>query len=167
MSGRWSVRGPARWWILGVLLAGLVALAPLVARAQGGDRPRGDRLLLGFTLRATGPTTTAGTFVASGAIRASGESAVERLTVVPLGRGDRGRLSGTQSFTSPEGTIVTRFRGTAHAISTAHQWGEGRFRIVRATGAYEGLRGGGRFTIVVNRETNVLIGTEEGRVRRR
>jgi hypothetical protein len=157
----------ARWLLLGVLLIGIVGSAPLVALADGGGQARGERLLLGFTLRATGPTTTAGTFVASGAVRGAGDSTVEDLAVVPIGRHDRGRLSGTQRFTSSRGTIVTRFRGIAHAISTPHQWGEGRFRIVEATGAYSGLTGGGRFRLVVNRTTNQLIGTETARVHRR
>ncbi len=165
MAGRFSVRGAVRWWVVGVVIAAIAALAPLVAVADGG-RERGERLLIGSVLRATGPTTTAGTFVASGAIAASGESTVEHLTVTPLGQGDRGRLSGTQAFTSAQGTIVTRFRGIASAISTPNQWGEGRWRIVRATGDYAGLRGGGRFTIVVNLEANQLIGTATGRVRR-
>jgi hypothetical protein len=155
-----------RWIVLGALVAGVVALLPLVATAAGGDARRGERLLLGSSLRLTGPTTTAGTFVASGAVRASGESTVEHLAVTPLGEGDRGRLNGTQTFTTARGTIVTHFRGTASAISTPNQWGEGRWRIVRATGEYAGLRGGGRFTIVVNLEANALIGTATGRVRR-
>jgi hypothetical protein len=52
-------------------------------------------------------------------------------------------------------------------ISTNHQWGRGHFRIVDATGDYAGLRGHGRFTLVVNRTTNQLIGTEVARVVRR
>jgi hypothetical protein len=165
VAGRFGVRGALRWWVVGAVIAAVAALAPLVALADGGGRHPGERLLLGSVLRATGPTTTAGTFVASGAVRASGESTVEHLTVVPLGHHDRGRLSGTQTFTTERGTIVTRFRGVASAISTPHQWGEGRFRIVRATGDYAGLRGGGRFTIVVDLESNQLIGTATARVR--
>jgi hypothetical protein len=162
------MRVRVRWIVLGALIAAVAALVPLAALADEGDhaRARGERLLLGSTLRATGPTTTAGTFVASGAVQAAGESFVEDLRVVPLGVGDRGRLSGTQSFTSPQGTIVTRFRGIASAISTPHQWGEGRFHIVRATGEYAGLRGAGSFRIVVNARANQLIGTGTARVRR-
>ena len=160
MSHRSIVRTPMRWLLLGALATGVVALAPFGASAGEGQRPRGERLMLGFTLSATGPTTTAGTFVASGAVQGAGDSTVERLAVVPFGTQDRGHLSGIQRFTTSTGTIVTRFRGTAHAISTNHQWGRGHFKIVDATGAYAGLRGIGRFTLVVNRTTNQLIGTE-------
>ena len=173
VSKRWIVQMPTRWLMLGVMVAGIMALVPLVAFAHGGDgardgdRGRGERLMLGFTLSATGPTTTAGSFVASGSIQGAGESTVERLSVIPFGARDRGHLSGIQRFTTPQGTIVTRFRGTAHAISTNHQWGRGHFRIIDATGDYAGLRGTGRFTLVVNRTTNQLIGTEVARTFRR
>jgi hypothetical protein len=50
-------------------------------------------------------------------------------------------------------------------VSDPHQYGQGRFRIVAATGAYEGLRGSGEFTIVVDAAGNRLIGTETGRIR--
>lgn len=167
MSKPSILRVMTRWVVLVALAAAVVALAPLGASAREGERPRGDTLMLGFTLSATGPTTTAGTFVASGAIEGAGTSTVEGLMVVPFGNRDRGHLSGVQRFTTSTGTIVTRFRGTAHAISTDHQWGRGHVTIVDATGAYAGLRGAGQFTLVLNRTTNQLIGTEVVRTFRR
>jgi len=167
MSKQWIVRGRTRWVLLAALVTAMVAQAPLGALAKDGDRPDGERLMLGFTLSATGPTTTAGTFVASGAVQGAGESTVERLTIVPFGNRDRAHLTGVQRFTTATGTIVTRFRGIAHAISTNHQWGRGSFRIIDATGDYAGLRGSGRFTLVANRTTNQLIGTEVARTFRR
>jgi hypothetical protein len=149
--------------VLALLVLAALATAPVVALARGGEHERRERLVLGFTLHFTGPTTTAGSFIASGAVKAAGESAVEDLSLVPFGSEDRARLSGTQRFSTPEGVLVTRFRGIAHDISTPHQWARGSFRIVEATGQYAGLRGNGAFTIVVDAETNQLIGTEVGR----
>jgi len=144
------------------LVTGAVAAVPVVALAwSGGDRD----LLIGFDLRFTGMTTTAGTFVASGAVDDAGASRVDGLTLVPFGHRDQARLSGTQTFAGAEGTIVTRFEGVASDVSELHQYGQGRFRIVAGTGAYAGARGRGEFTIVVDAAGNRLIGTEEGRVR--
>jgi hypothetical protein len=150
--------------ILGAFLAGVLAIAP-VALAGGDGNKHGGQFALGFNLHFTGPDSTAGTFVISGALRDSGTSTVEDLAVEPLGRGDRGRLSGIQSFVGAKGTIVTRFQGIARDISDPHQWAQGRFEIIDATGEYAGLRGHGRFTVVVDTASNQLIGTELGRVR--
>ena len=153
-----------RWLILGTLLAGALALAPLAI--AGGDRDKhGGRIALGFNLHFTGPSSTAGTFVISGAVRDTGTSTVEDLAVEPFGRRDRGRLSGIQHFAGAKGTITTRFKGIARDISDPHQWAKGRFEITDGTGEYAGLRGNGRFTVVVDTATNQLIGTELGHVR--
>jgi hypothetical protein len=144
------------------LVVGALAVIPVVALAwRGGDR----ELLLGFELRFTGPSSTAGTFVASGAVDDAGRSTVSDLALEPFGRRDRARLSGVQTFAGALGTIVTRFDGIASDVSQPHQYGQGRFRIVAATGAYADLRGSGEFTIVVDAAGNHLIGTETGRVR--
>jgi hypothetical protein len=144
------------------LVVGALAVVPMVALAwRGGD----EELLIGFELRFTGPSSTAGTFVASGAVDDAGSSTVQDLALEPFGRGDRARLSGVQTFAGALGTVTTRFEGVASDVSQAHQYGQGRFRIVAATGAYAGLRGHGEFTIVVDAAGNHLIGTETGRVR--
>jgi hypothetical protein len=150
--------------ILGMLLAAALVLTP-VALAGGDGSEHGGRFALGFSLHFTGPTSTAGTFVISGALRDSGTSTVEDLAVEPLGRGDRGRLSGVQRFVGAHGILVTRFHGIARDISDPHQWAKGRFEIVDATGDYAGLRGKGRFTVVVDTASNQLIGTELGQTR--
>jgi hypothetical protein len=151
-----------RFVLVLALVAGALAVVPVVALAWRGD----DReLLIGFDLHFTGQTSTAGTFVASGAIDDAGNSTVEDLSVEPFGRHDRARLSGVQTFTGTLGTVTTRFEGVASDVSQPHQYGQGRFRIVAATGAYAGLRGTGEFTIVVDAAGNHLIGTETGRIR--
>jgi hypothetical protein len=121
--------------ILAALVAAALALAP-VALAGGDHDKHRDRFALGFNLRSTGPTSAAGTFVVSGALRDSGTSTVEDLAVEPVGRHDRGRLSGVQHFLGSHGTLVTRFHGIARDISDPHQWAKGRFEIVEATGQY-------------------------------
>ena len=151
--------------ILGAVLAGVLALLPVALAGGDGGGKHGGQFALGFNLRFTGPDTTAGTFVVSGALRDSGTSTVEDLAVEPLGRRDRGRLSGVQRFVGAKGTLVTRFRGVARDISDPHQWATGRVEIIDATGEYAGLRGNGRFTVVVDTGANQLMGTELGRVR--
>ncbi len=151
------------------LVIGAVAAVPVVALAWpggGGDRG-GGKLLIGFELQFTGPSSTAGTFVASGEVDDAGTSTVSDLAVEPFGPRDRGRLSGRQEFAGARGTIVTEFEGIARDVSEPHQSGQGRFRIVSGTGDYAGARGGGRFTIVVDAAGNRLIGTEVGRIRLR
>jgi hypothetical protein len=151
--------------ILAVLLAGALALLPVGLAGGENAKHNGGRFAIGFNLHFTGPSSTAGTFVISGKVRDSGASTVEDLAIAPFGHRDKGRLSGTQSFVGAHGTLVTRFRGIAHDISDPHQWSRGRVEIIDATGDYAGLRGKGRFTVVVDASTNQLIGTEMGRVR--
>jgi len=150
--------------MMGVLLAGALALAP-VALAGGDGNKHGGRFALGFNLHFTGPTSTAGTFVIAGALRDSGTSTVEDLAVEPFGRHDRGRLGGVQRFVGAHGTLVTRFRAIARDVSEPQQWAKGRFEIVDSTGEYSDLRGKGRFTVLVDTATNQLIGTELGHAR--
>jgi hypothetical protein len=150
--------------VAAVFLVGALALAPVgLAGGEGGKH--GGRFALGFNLHFTGPSTTEGTFVISGALRDSGTSTVEDLAVEPFGHRDKGRLSGVQRFAGTHGTLVTRFRGIARDISDPHQWATGSVEITDATGDYAGLRGRGRFTVVVDTATNQLIGTELGHVR--
>jgi len=148
-----------------VLLLAVLASMPVIAPAWRGDDDGGHQLLIGFDLRFTGASTTAGTFQASGAVDDSGESNVTGLTLEPFGQRDKARLSGTQTFTGAHGTIVTEFKGIAHNVSQPHQYGTGRFRIVSGTGDYDDLKGRGGFTIVVDVSTGRLIGTEKGRAR--
>ena len=113
------------------LVIGAVAAVPVVALAWGGgDRHDGGRsgaeLLIGFDLRFTGPSSTAGTFVASGEVGDAGTSTVTGLTLVPFGSRDKARLSGRQEFAGENGTIVTEFDGIASDVSLPHQYGQGR-----------------------------------------
>ena len=149
--------------LLLALAIGVLAAVPVIAPAWRDDG--GKRLLIGFDLRFTGPTSTAGTFQASGVVDDSGDSTVSNLALAPFGDRDKARLSGTQTFASAKGTIVTEFKGVAHDVSQPHQYGTGRFRIVSGTGDYAGLKGRSRFTIVVDVTTGRLIGTEKGRAR--
>ena len=133
-------------------------LAPLAA---SGDPTQ--RLYLGMNLHLTGPSTSAGTFVASGAVADSGTADVSELTIIPTRFADSGRLSGTEMYTGQQGTIVTRFEVEAFPLSSPHEVGIGRFEIVSGTGAYAGVSGSGVFEIVVDKTTNQLIGTEVAR----
>jgi hypothetical protein len=143
-----------------VAVGSLTALAALVPLAAFGAPDQ--RLYIGMNLHFTGATTTAGTFVASGAISDSGTADVRNLALVPIGNSNSARLSGDETFTSANGTIVTHFDGIAFPLSNPHAVGKGQFQIISGTGAYAGLKGQGTFLIVVDPTSNQLTGTEEG-----
>src|SRR5438093_6123460 len=105
---------------LAVVGAAAAVVAPLAA---SGDPTQ--RLYLGMNLHLTGPDTSAGAFVASGAVADSGTVDVRDLTITP-GAADTGRLSGTETYTGQQGTIVTRFQGEAFPLSSTHEVGIGR-----------------------------------------
>jgi hypothetical protein len=114
-----------------VAVGALTTLAALVPLAASGAPDQ--RLYIGMNLHFTGATTTAGTFVASGAINDSGTADVQHLALVPIGNSDSARLSGDETYTSANGTIVTHFDGIAFPLSNAHAVGKGRFQIVSGT----------------------------------
>jgi hypothetical protein len=149
-----------RLWIAAAaaVLAAAVAV-PLVAAAASSD----TKFQIGFSLQFTGPDSTAGVFVASGAVKDSGTSVATNLVVVPTGHRDEGQLSGNQSFIGHAGTIETTFTGIARDISQPNQSAKGTFEIVGGTGSYAGLRGHGTFLVVVNVATNQVIGTAEAK----
>jgi hypothetical protein len=158
---------------LGLIVALSVSMLALVPAASVAEttapnvadaRSTNHTLMIGFELHFTGPTTTSGTFVASGAVQDAGTSNVENIVLAPFGHQDRARLSGDQSFIGAQGTIVTRFSGIASDVSSPYQSGRGRFEVVSGTGAYAGLHGRGTFTIVVDVAGNHLIGTEVGHI---
>jgi hypothetical protein len=139
------------------VLAAAVTI-PIVASASSTD----TKLQIGFSLHFTGPDSTAGTFVASGAFGDSGTSVVTNLRLVPQGNQDDARLTGTQEFIGQKGSITTTFSGLAGPLNDPHQAGKGTFEIVGGTGVYAGVKGHGTFLIVVDVATNQLIGTEDG-----
>jgi hypothetical protein len=152
-----------RYAVYLVLALALLA-AVIMPIAASGDSAQ--RLYLGMNLHFTGPDTTAGTFVVSGAVADSGTAQVQHITIVPIGNSDEGRLSGLETYTGQSGTIVTRFDGITFPLSSPHAVGLGVFEIISATGAYAGLTGHGTFQIVVDAASNQLIGTETAGVRR-
>ncbi len=148
---------------IGLAAAGAAAaLAALVPISASGAAEK--RLYIGMNLHFTGPTTTAGVFVASGAVAASGAATVDHLALVPIGNSDSAALSGNETFSSKNGTIVTHFDGIAFPLSSPQQVGKGRFLIVSGTGAYAGITGQGTFLIVVDPISNEAVGTEEGSI---
>jgi hypothetical protein len=147
-----------RFWLLGSIAVGLLVTLPLVASASSVD----TKLQIGFSLHFTGPTSTAGTFVASGAVKDSGTSAVTDLALTPQGNQDDARLTGTQTFVGTKGTITTTFSGLAGPVTDPHEAGKGTFEIVGGTGDYAGMTGHGTFLVVVDLTTNQVIGTEDG-----
>ena len=146
-----------------VVLALALLAAAIMAIAASGESDQ--RLYLGMNLRFTGPDTSAGAFVVSGAIADSGTVAVVHLAIAPIGNSDQGTLSGVETYTGQLGTIVTQFEGIASPLSSPHEVGLGHFEVVSGTGAYVGLSGHGTFQIVVDAASNELVGTETANVR--
>src|SRR5438552_13914830 len=145
---------------LGFLSFAVVGAAAAVVAPLAASGDPTQRLDLGMNLRSPGPSTSAGAFVASGAVADSGTVDVRDLTITPAGPADTGRLSGTETYSGQQGTIVTRFQGEAFPLSSPHEVGIGRFEIVSGTGAYAAISGQGTFEIVVDATTNQIIGTE-------
>ena len=139
------------------ILAAAVTV-PMVAWASSID----TKLQIGFSLHFTGPDSTAGTFVASGAVRDSGTSVVTNIVLTPQGNQNDARLTATQEFIGAKGTITTTFSGLAGPLNDPHETGKGTFEIVGGTGDYAGIKGHGTFLVVVDASTNQLIGTEDG-----
>jgi hypothetical protein len=116
-----------------LLVLAVGAAAAVVALGGGASASSEGRLYIGINLHFTGPDTTAGNFVMSGAREDSGVTNVDHLSLVPIGTSDTARLSGNQTFVGAKGTIVTRFEGKALMISSPHQVGRGRSTIVSGT----------------------------------
>jgi hypothetical protein len=146
------------WLPASIAAVAVLGAVPLGASASSVD----SKLQIGFNLHFTGPDSTAGTFVASGAVRDSGTSVVTHLALTPQGNQDDARLTGMQTFIGAKGSITTTFSGLAGPLNDVHQAGKGTFEIVGGTGAYVGLKGQGTFLVVVDVSTNQLIGTEDG-----
>jgi hypothetical protein len=142
-------------------VAAVVAVA--VALPVVGIASRGDR---GVTIAThgilTAPDSAAGTFAAVGDIDDSG--AVEtKFTLAPVGP-DAARLSGSQRFTGAAGTFEATFEGIASPIPGpgVRSVARGKFEISGGTGAYEGIRGRGRFVVVGDFTTGQVYSTAEG-----
>jgi hypothetical protein len=147
-----------------LLLIPVIAVIAVAVVAVGASAGRDDRLYVGINLHFTGPDTTAGTFVMSGAVEEAGTTQVDDLSLVPIANTDMARLSGDQTYVGAKGTIVTHFEGKAFPLSSPHQVGRGQIEIVSGTGAYANLKGHASFLIVVDAVSNQLIGTSEGSV---
>jgi len=144
--------------------AGALGAAGLPGPAFAAEDNDEKRLYIGYSLHPTGPNSTAGTFDMSVRFEDSGASTVPTFTVTRIGNSDRGHISGRQQFAGQKGTIFTHFEGVTFPFGNPHAIGEGRFTILSGTGAYAGVRGHGKFLIVVDFTTSQLIGTSTASV---
>ena len=143
----------------------LAAVAALVMVPLTTASAVDTKLQIGYNLRlfgvGIGPGGTAGTFVASGAVRDAG-TAMGSSTVTPFGNGDDGRLEGTVTLAGSLGTITEEFSGIAGPLGMPHTAAQGTFEIVRGTGAYAGLTGHGTFRTVADFSTNQAVRIDDG-----
>jgi hypothetical protein len=145
--------------------AALATAAALVAVPLTAASSVDEKLQIGYSLRlfgvGIGPGGTAGTFIASGAVRDSG-TATGTSTVTPFGNGTDGRLEGTVTLAGALGTITEQFRGIAGPLGMPHTAARGTFRIVGGTGAYADIRGHGTFNTVADFSTNQAVRVDIG-----
>jgi hypothetical protein len=139
--------------------AALVNAAALVTVPLTAASSVDTKLQVGYSLRlfgvGIGPGGTAGTFIASGAVRDSG-TVTGHSTVTPFGNGDDGRLEGAVTLVSGLGTITEDFVGIAGPLGAPHTAAQGTFRIVGGTGAYVDIQGEGTFHTVADFSVEVF-----------
>lgn len=135
--------------LMSVVAASVAAFVALpLAAASADDNKRvvlTERMQLTSFDPATGEGTQAGTFAAAGAVNDAG-SATAEFRVVP-GDAGCGVLTGPHTFTGANGaiTVFTRASVCPFPPSTPpRSFARGKWRVVGATGAYEGLQGQGR-----------------------
>jgi hypothetical protein len=128
-----------------VAIAALAVALPLAASA--GDKARlvlTERMQLTSFDPQTGDGTQAGTFVAAGAVNEAG-SAAATFHVTP-GNDGCGVLTGPHRFTGANGSITVFTRATICPFPPStppRSYARGKWKVIGATGAYEGLQGGG------------------------
>jgi hypothetical protein len=153
------------WRKITLAVSTLAAAAALVMVPLTAASAVDTKLQIGYNLRlfgvGIGPGGTAGTFVASGAVRDAG-TAMGSSTVTPFGNGDDGRLEGTVTLAGALGTITEEFSGIAGPLGMPHTAAQGTFRIVSGTGAYADLTGQGTFTTVADFSTNQAVRIDVG-----
>jgi hypothetical protein len=127
-------------------VAAVVVALPLAA-ASAGDNERlvlTERMQLTSFDPATGEGTQAGAFVAAGAVNDAG-SATAVFRVTPR-EGGCGVLTGPHTFTGANGTITVFTTAAVCPFpppTPPRSFARGKWRVVGATDAYEGLRGHG------------------------
>lgn len=150
---------------IALITAALATAAALVAVPLTSASSVDTKLQIGYSLRlfgvGIGPGGTAGTFIASGAVRDAG-TMTGQSTVTPFGNGDDGRLEGTLTLVGALGTITEEFSGIAGPLGMPHTTAQGTFRIAGGTGAYAGITGQGTFQTVADFTTNNAVRIDDG-----
>jgi hypothetical protein len=150
---------------LALAVAAVAASAALVAVPLTSASSVDTKLQIGYSLHlfgvGIGPGGSAGTFVASGAVRDSG-TMTGHSTVTPFGTDDYGRLEGTHTLVGHLGTITEETDGIVGPLGAAHTAAHGTFRIIGGTGAYAGLHGQGTFVTVADFSSNQAIRIDDG-----
>lgn len=146
----------------------MVVALPLAA-SEKNEEPfvLTERMQLTSFNPATGDGTQAGTFVAAGAVNASG-SAAATFRVTP-GNGGCGVLTGPHTFTTSAGTITVFTKAAVCPFpppTTPRSFARGHWRIVRSSGAYAGLHGEGSIFATADFLTGEITIARDGTVER-
>lgn len=141
------------------LVAATLAV-PLAASGDVGDRD--DRLVIGIRVDFTSATQASGTFVACCAVNDSGTATAVVTSFVPKPDGNEASFAATETFVGSQGTFTAALRGTTGPLSSPRHIARGHWSVTGGTGAYVGLRGGGRFTAVTDTNTGALTAVNDG-----
>ena len=141
--------------LLAVALASLAASVPLTA--AGGP---GKEVTIGVRLDFTSSTHAEGTFAACCAVEDAGAASAEILSFTP--KGNQARFEATNTFDGAKGSFTISLRGTTGPLDRSVHVARARWRVIDGSGAYEHVRGGGKFTATTDQDSGALTGIDRG-----
>ena len=140
------------------VVASAIVAMPLSASSEGERH----RLVVSERMQVTGPTSQAGTFVATGAINDAGSGTAEFAVDA------NGVLTGTHTLQGANGTLVIETRANISPFpppNPPRAAAIGRWRLLSGTGEYEGFRGSGRIYATADFTTGQITIMRIGHVR--
>ena len=146
-----------------LIAAAIAASTALVAVPLTAASSIDTKLQIGSSLHFPAPGSSAGTWVASGAVNDSG-TVSSQATLTQLGDQDDGRLEGTAVFVGQQGTFTIEFSGIGGPLTSPHRAARGTFEIVSGTGAYAETHGHGTFLIIIDFTTGQSVRTDIGEI---
>ncbi len=141
---------------------GTSSIGRAVTSARGPDGGRDGRVAIGVRLDLMNGT---GSFVACCAVNDHGPASVEITSFVPHDDRDEATFEATNTFMGSKGSITVRLRGTTGPLSSENHIANARWRVVKGTGDYANLSGGGTLKALTDQTTGALTGIDVGTVR--
>lgn len=150
-------------------LLALLVVALLAGSAAAAPVPRDEAIQfrLHFTVQHASDGGLAGTFAATGAVAATGRVAEDYLLSLPYLRGHQPveAVKGMSTLTAPQGELRISYTGVVSNASPTQTVTEGTWTIRGgATGQFDGMRGGGRFSAIVDLAKRTMVKRYDGAV---